>query len=75
MGVKVMQIDWNILQVVAIINLALASFWKLREITLAQINAMTDKKIADLEIRADQKFALKDELHEVREELRNRFIN
>jgi len=70
-----MQIDWNILQVVAVINLVLASFWKLREMTLAQINAMTDKKIADLEIRADQKFALKDELHEVREELRSRFIN
>jgi len=70
-----MLIDWDILKLIAIINLLLAAFWKLREMTLAQINATMDKKIADLEIRADDKFALKDDLHELREELNSRFIN
>lgn len=64
-----MPLDWDIIKTVAILNLVLAAFWKLRDMTLAQMNATIDKKIADAEIRADAKFAMKEELREIHQEV------
>lgn len=64
-------IDWDVMKITGTVNLALAIFWKLREITIAQIAAVTDKKFAEHEVRFDAKFAFKEDVKELRESVRH----
>jgi len=54
-----MDIDWDVLKSAAVLNLLLAAFWKLREITISQIMAQVDARISALELRLVERFERK----------------
>jgi hypothetical protein len=57
-----MNFDWQFVEVAALLNLAFAGLWKLREILRTMITNLIDIKIALLEIHLDEKFATKEEV-------------
>jgi len=54
-----MDLDWDILKAATVLNLLLAAFWKLREITVNQIMAQVDARISALELRLVERFERK----------------